>query len=559
LRLLAGLACLIPPWLILGFFRFVPWDRSAYPLPWLAPFIAALPVPEILLALFAVHLISTRRPLFRRASGWLLSLVLGVLAAWSIGEWFYRFFYREHVVLLRDLRLMPGMVNMLFSGSGGADRALSMATYAAALLAALLLGRILYLFILLASRRLPPALPGRAGLLAGLLVLAALQYTLVPGDAPLPLLMASLAGPGVPGTPVIPGAPGIGAQTGIPATQPAPAATQQEPESGSVRLPDVHVFIVESYGHTLFTRERYREAMKPVYQDFADFLGPRGWQGASSFLSSPAFGGRSWLADATLLAGIRLKNQEQYDAYLVSGSRNLSHRLGELGYHRILAASGTQYSTPEWESIHEFDSYLLEKDFGYQGPFITFGRMPDQYLLYRVSRLFTRDPAGQAAGETAGLQAPVFGWYMLSNSHVPFEAQPEYVDDWDSLGDGSIFHDAHVRYFDNNWLWGGEFPEGYLFSIEYELKTIREFMDRYLDPSSLVIILGDHQPRIPISEAESSFSVPVHVLSGNADLLEPLLGQGFQQKIVPDDEALPHLGMEEFPRLLLDVLLSEGR
>jgi hypothetical protein len=514
---------------------------------------AALPVPELLLALLTVRLLALGGPRFRRVAGWLLSLVLGVLAAWSLGEWFYRFFYREHVVLLRDLRLLPGMVNMLFSGSGGADFALRVATYTAALVATLLLGRIVYQLILLASRHLPTRLPARIALLAVLLALAGLQYALLPGDAPLPLLMASLAGSGIPVE------PDTMVEIELPATlEPAQSA----------QLPDVHVFIVESYGHTLFTRERYRRAMEPVYQGFEDFLEARGWQGVSSFMSSPAFGGRSWLADATLLAGVRIRNQEQYDAYLLSGSRNLSHRMGELGYHRILAASGTQYSTPEWESIHEFDIYLLEKDFGYRGPFITFGRMPDQYLLYRTARLFTGKRVGQNAGLSKGLgygletgletqsEAPLFGWYMLANSHVPFEAQPEYVEDWDSLGDGSIFHDAYVRYFKNNWLWGGEFPEGYLFSIDYELRIIREFMDRYLDPESLVIILGDHQPRIPISEANSSYSVPVHVLSGNAALLETLLVRGFQPRMVPEDEPLPHRGMEDFPRLLLEVLDS---
>ncbi|MFH2115724.1 MAG: hypothetical protein ABIJ86_14590 [Spirochaetota bacterium] len=110
-----------------------------------------------------------------------------------------------------------------------------------------------------------------------------------------------------------------------------------------------------------------------------------------------------------------------------------------------------------------------------------------------------------------------------------------------------------------SWLWGGEFPEGYLFSIDYELRIIREFIYRYVDPESLVIILGDHQPRIPISEAESSYSVPVHVLSGNAALVEPLLRQGFQPGMVPEDEVLPHRGMEEFPRLLLDIFDSTGR
>jgi hypothetical protein len=545
--LILAFVCLVPPWLILGLFRLVPWDRSDYPLPWAAPFMAALPVPELLLAVFVVGLIGSHGLISsvdlrsRRLAGWLLSLVLGVLAAWSLGEWFYRFFYREHVVLLRDLRLLPGMVNMLFSGSGGADLALSLATYAAALLAALLLGRLMYLLVLLASKRLPAALPSRAAVLAVLLALAALQYALVPGDAPLPLLVASLAGPDIPVDPALPG---------VQASSPevTPEVTPEATPDAAVRLPDVHVFIVESYGHTLFTRERYRVAMEPVYREFEEFLGSRGWQGASSFLGSPAFGGRSWLADATLLAGIRIRNQEQYDAYLASGTRNLSHRLGELGYHRILAASGTQYTTPDWESIHEFDSYLLEKDFGYRGPFITFGRMPDQYLLYRTALMF--------AGLDARSEAPLFGWYMLANSHVPFEAQPEYVEDWDSLGDGSIFHDGHVRYFKNNWLWGGEFPEGYLFSIDYELRIIREFMDRYLDPASLVIILGDHQPRIPISEPDSSYSVPIHVLSGNAALLQSLHAQGFQPRLVPEDEALPHRGMEEFPRLLLGILES---
>lgn len=530
MRLLAGLVYLLPPWLVLGAFRLVPWDRSDYPLPWAAVYLAALPVPELLLAVLATMLLSPGGPRIRRHAGWLVSLFLGLLAAWCLGEWFYRYFYREHVVLLRDLRLLPGMVNMLFSGSGGTDLALSLATYIAAVLAALVLGRGLYMLVTLTSRRLPAALPARVAVLVGLLTLATLQYALVPGDAPLPLILASLARPGLAGAVVEPMVPAAAATSGI------------QTEQDRARLPDVHVFVVESYGHTLFTRERYRLAMEPIYKEFTEFLGTRGWVGASSFLSSPAFGGRSWLADATLLAGTRIRTQEQYDAYLVSGARNLSHHMGELGYHRILAASGTQYSTPDWESIHEFDNYLLEKDFGYRGPFITFGRMPDQYLLYRTAQLFV------------GLDAPVFGWYLLSNSHVPFEAQPEYVAAWDSLGDGSIFHHSHVRHFKNNWLWGGEFPEGYLFSIEYELKIIQEFMARYLDPASLVIILGDHQPRIPISEADASYSVPVHVLSGTTALLQPLIAQGFQPSMVPQDEAGPHRGMEEFPGIVLDIL-----
>jgi hypothetical protein len=540
-RLLTGLACLLPAWLTMGLFRLAPWDRSDYALPWAAIILASLPVPELLLAAAAARFLAARGPRFRILGGWLLSLLLGLFAAWSVGEWFYRFFYREHVALMRDLRLLPGMVNMLFSGGGAAGEALGLASYTAALLAALLLGRAFFLLLQYAARLFPSAPSRRAVPFAAALTLAALQYALIPGDAPLPLFIASLAGPGINAVGQAVAAPGDAASPSVPqAAEQESASLEAEPPL----LPDLHVFIVESYGHTLFTRDGYRQAMEGVYADFSEFLSGRGWKGASSFLSSPAFGGRSWLADATLLAGIRLRNQEHYDAYLLSGSRNLSHRLGELGYYRILAASGTQYTTPEWEALHEFDRYLLQKDFGYRGPFITFGRMPDQYLLYQSAKLFP------------GLQAPLFGWYMLSNSHVPFEAQPEYVDDWDSLGDGGIFRDANVRYFNNNWLWGGEFPEGYLFSIEYELRIIREFMARYLDPYSLVIILGDHQPRIPISEPDASFSVPIHVLSGKAALIEAFVERGFQPRMVPENEALPHRGMEDFSRLLLEVLAT---
>ena len=491
-----------------------------------------------------------------------MSIVLGVLASWSLGEGFYRFFYRDHFMILRDLRLLPGMVNMLFSGTGGPDLSLILATYAASLLASLLIGRVFYLLVLFSSQHLPSSIKAQMATLGMFLVLAGLQYAVVPRDTPVPLLLESLIKPNTPSASV------------IESTQEHPQALldsalgiQQEPEQPeSTRLPDVHVFVVESYGHTLFSRDEYMQAMGTVYKDFAKVLEARGWLGVSSFLSSPAFGGRSWLADATLLAGKPIRNQEQYDNYLKSNSRNLSHRLGELGYYRILAASGTQYSTPDWEAIHEFDRYMLEKDFEYHGPFITFGRMPDQYLLYRAALHFSsRKPSNTAGhfaeyktGYSSGTEAPLFAWYLLANSHVPFEAQPEYVEDWEALGDGSMFRDSHVRYFDNNWLWGGEFPEGYLFSIEYELKIIAEFMDRYLDPSNLVVILGDHQPRIPISEPQSSYSVPIQVLSGSAALLKPLLDQGFQQRIVPVDEAVPHRGMEDFAQLLLGILDAAG-
>jgi len=519
--------------LLTGWFRTLPFS-------WAGSWLVMVPVPEVLVVLAVLVGFSGDKWTQARVgrvsvllSG-ILALVLGLGFAFNWGEWFYRFFYRESVVLTQDLGLLPGMVNMLLEGSGGPGAIVSVATFLVVVVGVLGIG---FLLLWLLSWKHEIAGPVRWILVSGLILSALGQYLFLPQDSPAILFVRSLAP-----------APALEVVDLPPPTDAVVVEVEEVEVPRAKALPDIHLFVVESYGHTLFSRDDYHQLMAPIYGAFEDDLFSQGWTGASGFLSSPAFGGRSWLADGTLLAGVRLRNQEAYDQYSQSGARNLSNDLGDRGYYRLLAAPGTQFSTPEWVSVYDFDRYMLEKDFEYRGPFITFGRMSDQFALSK---------AGIALGEATITQnQPQMAMYILANSHVPYETLPEYLPDW-NLGDGSVYRqEGKLRQFRNNWLWGGEFPEGYIYSMDYELTTIRGYIERYVDPESLVIIVGDHQPRIPISERESTYSVPFHILSREPDVQKYAEEWGLQPRMVPGDEPEPHRGMEDFSSFLTDLLDS---
>jgi hypothetical protein len=171
--------------------------------------------------------------------------------------------------------------------------------------------------------------------------------------------------------------------------------------------------------------------------------------------------------------------------------------------------------------------------------------MSDQYFLDFLGRRF------------AGRETPLFLSALMVSSHVPFVFIPEYFEDWDRMGDGSIYRSEGIRRFDNNWLEGSEYPEGYVYSIDYVLKTISGYMDRYVDGDSLVVIVGDHQPRTPISENTATYGVPIHFLSRNPAALAPLAKLGLEPGFRPADDS-PLLPMESFPSLLNTVLAPEG-
>ena len=507
-----------------------------------------LPLPELLLLfLIRLHL----RAFFMRPAAVLIAPFLGILVVWNLGESFYRFFYRQHFSLLRDLRHLPGFVAMI----SGADLFMDPAGAALLLLVALGLALalgfgLLALFKLLTESpavytlRRAPSNRRKTGLVLTATLLV--QLLLVPGEVPALRLVASV------GTLFQdPGKPALSRLEASEALEGTDEPAPRQEQMVSYRFPgirdgDVHLFIVESYGHTLFSNPEHKGAMVPVYTSLQQEIESQGYSIRSGFLRSPAFGGRSWLADATMLTGIQVETQELYDQLPLSGRRNLSHIFEEAGYYRLMAAPGTRQAGDEWRNFYRFSRYLFRYDFEYQGPFVSFGAMPDQYLLY------------YSGEQLKPIDSPVFAFYILVSTHVPFEVIPEYIPDWERLAGGEIYAEGHLREFQNNWLSGSEYPEGFIAGVDYSLRSIVGYIDRYLQGGSLAIIIGDHQPRIPVSERESTYSVPVHFLSRDAELLERLPAEHFDQGLRPEAVSDEHLPMAELPALLLGLLNRES-
>jgi hypothetical protein len=137
---------------------------------------------------------------------------------------------------------------------------------------------------------------------------------------------------------------------------------------------------------------------------------------------------------------------------------------------------------------------------------------------------------------------------------VPFNVLPPYIEDWSRIGDGSIYNELPRRIFDNDWLRGGEYPEGYTASIEYSLTAVIDFIATFLEDDALAIVIGDHQPRIPIAERSSTFSVPVHVISKNASLARSFSDYEFEEGLEPS-QPTPHPTMDR----LYDMFVQAAR
>ncbi|MEO0603321.1 MAG: hypothetical protein AAF211_17915, partial [Myxococcota bacterium] len=104
-----------------------------------------------------------------------------------------------------------------------------------------------------------------------------------------------------------------------------------------VSTPDVRLYVIESYGDVLF-----EGAIAPTHRaTLAGLEAPlreAGWAMASGRGISPTHGGRSWMADATLLTGIQVDRQATFDHVAARGRTvpSLPRFFGERGYATVL-------------------------------------------------------------------------------------------------------------------------------------------------------------------------------------------------------------------------------
>jgi hypothetical protein len=296
---------------------------------------------------------------------------------------------------------------------------------------------------------------------------------------------------------------------------------------------NVHLILIESYGETVFARESFARAMKPVVERYERELGELGFGMVSGILDSPTYGGRSWLAHATLGTGVKVDDQFKYEIVCARGPKTLARYFKQAGYRTVLAQPATTRAWPKGE-FYGFDRKYYLWDFEYEGPKFSWATMPDEYVLEFLARK-----------ELGAPKQPLFIQYTLVSSHAPWSEIPLPLPDPRQIGDGAIYHELPRSRFSVKWPEPDDAAEPYITSILYDFEVIRRFITSYVRDDALVIVLGDHQPVREVTDDAPSRGVPVHVLSRDKALLSPFEARGYVAGMRPE-LGKAYVGLETF-------------
>ena len=308
--------------------------------------------------------------------------------------------------------------------------------------------------------------------------------------------------------------------------------------------PDVLLFIVESYGRLLSVEEKTADRHAALLRELERELRGGGFHAASGFATATVSGGRSWIAEGTMLMGTPIRYEAVFQHIVAQKPPSFVGFLNQNGYESALLAPADRHRAGfHPENRYGFARLFTYDQLGYTGTPIGWGLVPDQYSLAFIDKHFLRPARG-----------PVFLDFHMVSSHAPWSEVPQLEQDPERLlatgsggvqgelgaedvslafrryGRGNPRH-AYMRRFDDSMR------EGYQSTIEYDLRAIVQFLMRR-ERDGFVIVLGDHQPPV-IAREDKSFDAPVHVLSRNPARLAPLLEYGFVKGLTIGPDAPP--------------------
>jgi hypothetical protein len=305
---------------------------------------------------------------------------------------------------------------------------------------------------------------------------------------------------------------------------------------------DVLLMFIESYGRSALELPRYAGTLMPTLQGFEQRLAKRGLSAASAWLTSPTVGGQSWLAHGTLESGLWLGDQAHYDALMRSQRLTLTRAFARAGYRTVALKPAITRPWPEGERLG-FAKIYAAADLGYAGAPYNWVTMPDQYTLALLER-----------AERTGAERPLFAEVSLISSHAPWTPIAPVLEDWSTIGDGRVF---------SQWADEGDPPEvvwrdpervraQYARAVEYVLDVLASYAAKFVDARTLLILVGDHQPAPLITGEGAGRDVPIHVISGDPELLTPFEAWGFTPGMRPPAGA-PAQRMDAFRDFFLEA------
>ena len=288
-----------------------------------------------------------------------------------------------------------------------------------------------------------------------------------------------------------------------------------------LRGKDVLLVFVESYGRTALASPVVGSALKAGDRR----LQQAGFSSRSGFLTSPTFGGISWLAHSTLQSGLWVNNQRRYDHLVTLDRLTLTDAFGRAGWRTVADVPSNDEDWSVAKTYYHYDKVYDRRNVGYAGPPFSYASMPDQYTLAALQRLELEKPN----------RAPVMAEVDLVSSHTPWAPLPRLVD-WSRLGDGSIFDPmpAEGDSPEDVWRQPDRVKAAYAQSIAYSLDALTSFVQQLHDRNLVLVVLGDHQPASIVSGNGASHDVPVSIIAADPAVTDRVADWGWRDGLRPD-------------------------
>ncbi|MET7671399.1 sulfatase-like hydrolase/transferase [Micromonospora luteifusca] len=301
-----------------------------------------------------------------------------------------------------------------------------------------------------------------------------------------------------------------------------------------LRRKDVILAFVESYGRDAVEDPELAPQVNAVLDAGTERLRAAGYEARSGFLTSPTFGGGSWLAHDTLLSGLWTDNEQRHRSLLASDRLTLNGAFRRAGWETVGVLPAATQPWPE-KDFFSFDRYYDAEALGYRGPKFSYAPMPDQYTMQFFQQRVRADA-----------DRPLMAEIPLISSHSPWTAVPRMIG-WDEVGDGSVYGDAATGEDggDADDRDTSQIRAGYRQAIGYSLETLISYVQTYGDDDLVLVFLGDHQPAPVVTGEGASRDVPITIVARDPAVLDRMSGWGWQRGLRPGPDA-PVWPMDSF-------------
>jgi hypothetical protein len=315
---------------------------------------------------------------------------------------------------------------------------------------------------------------------------------------------------------------------------------------GRLEGDNVLLMFLESYGAVTYDEPKIARAVAPARDELAHAAASTGRHIVSAYVSSPTFGGGSWLAHASFMSGVEVRDTGDYMLLLTQDRETWPKRFRAAGYRAVAVMPGLKTAWPEG-SFYGFDSIHDELALGYAGPDFGWWRVPDQFSLARVIEL----EAGNGSHE------PLLTFFPTINTHIPFLPVPPYQADWQRVAQEEPYPkedvDASLAQMPDWEALGAPYADSFVYTFTY----LAGYLRARPAADEILILIGDHQPAASVAGVGARWDVPVHVVTSRADIAEDLLAAGFVKGVALAPLQRPIATLPELSALLLETFAAK--